>query len=194
VDPDVPDFAVADPDRLRQVLLNLVGNAVKFTTDGEVMVQLRQRPDAAGLSFAVSDTGPGIPADHHAHLFEAFRQADGSMQRQFGGTGLGLAISRRLTELMGGTIEVSSEVGRGTTFCFNIQAELVAGDRAAPSFSSGKYALIVESHPATRDLMEQHLAAWGLEYAVRKEVDSLVSALDAVNRRSERPVDVLVLG
>jgi signal transduction histidine kinase/CheY-like chemotaxis protein/streptogramin lyase len=118
---EVPDRVVGDPDRLRQVLLNLIGNAVKFTSKGGVTIEIgvqSQAGNAATLRFAVRDTGIGIPSDKQDLIFEAFRQADGSTTRKYGGTGLGLAICVRLVNMMGGTIGVESEPGKGSTFHF----------------------------------------------------------------------------
>src|SRR5262249_46025852 len=129
VSPDVPDHVVGDPGRLRQVLVNLVGNAIKFTHHGEVVVTVRSQEsgvwgledgvaDSCLLRFWVRDTGIGIPVDKLATVFQPFEQADRSMTRRYGGTGLGLAISTQLVELMGGEITVSSTVGQGSTFTF----------------------------------------------------------------------------
>lgn len=123
---DVPAAIFGDPTRLRQILLNLASNALKFTTQGKVVISvgvLQQSPDAATLSLAVSDTGIGIAPDALERLFQPFMQADGSTTRRFGGTGLGLSIARRLAELMGGSIEARSELGRGSTFTLRIPCE-----------------------------------------------------------------------
>src|SRR5262245_25979673 len=117
----VPNAVVGDPVRLRQVLVNLVGNAIKFTDKGGATIQVELEsltPDEADLHFAVRDTGIGIPADKHEHIFAAFTQVDASMTRKFGGTGLGLTICAQLVRLMGGRIWLESEVGRGSTFHF----------------------------------------------------------------------------
>jgi len=127
IDPDVPDLLRGDPLRLKQVLLNLIGNAVKFTDQGEVSVQVsvqRELDDAVVLHFCVEDTGIGIPADKQEMIFELFCQADGSTTRKYGGTGLGLTISRQLAELMGGSLQVASEEGRGSRFFFDARFDL----------------------------------------------------------------------
>jgi signal transduction histidine kinase/CheY-like chemotaxis protein len=122
--PQIPRNVVGDPDRLRQILLNLISNAIKFTAKGGIRLNVSPDPETAGdltLHFALTDTGIGIPANKLDLIFEAFRQADGSTTRKFGGTGLGLAICSRLTELMGGRIWVESEEGRGSTFHFTVR-------------------------------------------------------------------------
>ncbi len=138
VDPAVPDDLVGDPGRLRQVIVNLVGNAVKFTERGEVVVRagVEGREDGqVRLHVAVADTGVGIPPDKLASIFEPFEQADGSTTRKYGGTGLGLTISSRLVHMMGGEMWVESEAGRGSTFHFVVRLGLAAGPRAAPAES-----------------------------------------------------------
>jgi signal transduction histidine kinase/CheY-like chemotaxis protein len=133
-DARVPDRVVGDPDRLRQVLVNLIGNAVKFTAEGGVRVAIEiesESADAAVLHFAVSDTGIGIPADKQNLIFEAFRQADGSTTRKYGGTGLGLAICLRLVNMMGGSIRVESQPGKGSTFHFTCRFGLVRDPEGA---------------------------------------------------------------
>ena len=125
VDPEVPERVTGDPTRLRQVVLNLVSNAIKFTDRGQILVHLARDPaNASVLHFVVSDTGIGIPADKQGLIFQAFTQADGSMSRRYGGTGLGLAIAARLVEMMGGRIWVESTVGRGSVFHFTMQTDL----------------------------------------------------------------------
>ena len=124
VAPGVPEQIVGDERRIRQILINLLGNAVKFTSSGSVV--LRVEPDAEGrfLDFSVEDTGIGISSETLGHLFQPFVQADSKMNRRFGGTGLGLAISRRIAEAMGGTITVASNPGRGSTFTFRLPLEI----------------------------------------------------------------------
>src|SRR5262249_5047135 len=123
VTPDVPDALIGDGSRLSQVLVNLVGNAIKFTPSGEVVLKVRrqsQEEDSAKLLFSVRDTGVGIPSHKHRTIFEAFTQVDGSTTRQYGGTGLGLSISSRIVELMGGGIGLESAPGQGSTFSFEL--------------------------------------------------------------------------
>lgn len=134
VDSSVPDFVVGDPFRLRQIILNLVGNAIKFTEHGEVKLTIRAAPqvvtaeDEYAFEFTVSDTGIGIPADKLSLIFDTFQQADGSTTRKFGGTGLGLSISRKLVELMGGQLWVKSDYGKGSQFSFTCITKLGSHD------------------------------------------------------------------
>ena len=143
VDPSVPACVKHDAGRLRQVLTNLLGNSVKFTASGEVVVTVTNRDtgsERARLSFAVRDTGPGIPADRLESIFRPFVQADASTSRRYGGTGLGLAISRQLIELMGGAIQVESEPGAGSTFTATVPAAIGArrrGRAARPAGAAG---------------------------------------------------------
>ncbi|HMH48642.1 MAG TPA: response regulator, partial [Candidatus Acidoferrum sp.] len=170
-----PPGIVGDVTRLRQVLLNLLSNAVKFTERGEVVVSVSaRRLDAADasheLTFAVRDTGIGIPADRLGRLFQSFSQVDASTTRRYGGTGLGLAISRRLTELMGGRIDVTSEAGVGSEFSVTIPA--VAADAplttrrdlsgVQPSLR-GKRVLVVDDNATNRRILAAHLDAWGMQ-------------------------------
>jgi signal transduction histidine kinase len=140
--PGIPHLLLGDPVRLRQVLVNLINNAVKFTETGWIAVKTAvEAADDKGLvlHFTVADTGPGIPADKQQLIFEAFRQVDGSTTRRFGGTGLGLTISARLVELMGGRIWVESELGRGSTFHFTARFRRTPGpDSIAPVEEANK--------------------------------------------------------
>jgi hypothetical protein len=168
--PAMPDWVVGDPVRLRQVLVNLIGNAIKFTERGSVVVSAAPCAPIGrdgDIEFAVSDTGIGIPADKRAHIFEAFTQEDSSTTRRFGGTGLGLTISARLVEMMGGKIWVDSTTGQGSTFHFT--AHLPAGNVAqtaplAPPAASLRPALdilLVEDHPVNQKLALNLLDKWG---------------------------------
>ena len=130
---EIPKTLVGDPLRLRQVLMNLVGNAVKFTSHGKILVQAtieEQTPDAASLRFSISDTGIGIAPENLWKVFSPFTQADSSTTRQFGGTGLGLTISQRLVNLMGGRIWAESQAGKGSTFHFTVKLPIAAQSRA----------------------------------------------------------------
>ncbi len=171
---DIPPVLVGDPGRLRQVLINLVGNAIKFTERGEISVRCKlQSRDSDGvfLEFAVSDTGVGIPQDKLGLVFESFRQVDGSVTRRYGGTGLGLSISRQLVELMGGAIGVESAEGEGTTFYFTVRMGVSDEDRlpvwAVPSVRlDGKRVLVVDDNATNRLILREMLAEWGMEALV----------------------------
>jgi signal transduction histidine kinase/CheY-like chemotaxis protein len=171
--PEVPDRLVGDPARLRQVLINLLGNAIKFTERGEIV--LRVEVDEPGeqatlLRFSVADTGVGIPADKIESIFEAFTQADNSTTRRYGGTGLGLTISRKLVEMMGGRIGVESAEGRGTTFHFTVltgvasgaEAPTAAPEAVASRALSGVPVLIVDDNATNRRILAEQLYRLGL--------------------------------
>ncbi|HEX5755162.1 MAG TPA: ATP-binding protein, partial [Arenimonas sp.] len=160
---------VGDPVRLRQVLTNLVGNAIKFTDKGEVVVGadvLAESDEQLELRFYVRDTGIGIDAAHHAKLFQSFSQADSSTTRKYGGTGLGLAICQRLVKMMGGVIEVASIPGRGSTFSFRVV--LPKGEPAASPTEAFALppmsVLIVDDNATNREILERQLDAWGLHH------------------------------
>ncbi len=162
----VPERVQSDPARVRQVLLNLVNNAIKFTERGEVVVDLRLAAPRAGrpvLRFEVRDTGIGIPPELIDRLFQVFSQVDSSTTRRYGGTGLGLAISKQLVELMGGTIGVSSEPGRGSTFWFELPVDEVASDPAPalPRRLPKLHALIVDDSETNCRVLQEYLRAWG---------------------------------
>ena len=170
VAPDVPDGIVCDPGRLRQIVVNLVGNSIKFTTHGEVVVRVdkeSQTEDEVGLHFSVSDTGVGIPADKLGRLFQAFSQVDSSTTRKYGGTGLGLAISAQLVSLMGGRIWVVSEAGQGSTFHFTTRFRLLKGpppQRATIDLdkTANLSVLIVDDNATNCRILLEVLANWGM--------------------------------
>jgi CheY-like chemotaxis protein len=144
----LPELVIGDQDRLRQVLLNLLNNAVKFTPSGEVVLSvdgLSRKPSCTTVRFSVSDTGIGIAQDKQDRLFQRFSQVDGSVSREFGGTGLGLAISKRLVELMGGTIGVRSAEGQGATFWFEIDLPAAAAEHVGEGLSPRGEAITMPS-------------------------------------------------
>ncbi len=164
IDAACPTTCVSDPTRVRQVLANLVSNAVKFTSVGDVQVLVHRQGDA--LAFTVRDSGIGIPEEAKARLFQPFSQVDASTTRRYGGTGLGLAICRRLVELLGGSIEVESEPGRGSVFRFTIamghEAAAEGREPAPAPWLQGKVAVIVEHSPAVREALGHQLLPWGM--------------------------------
>jgi PAS domain S-box-containing protein len=170
VDPSVPDWLVGDPSRLRQIVVNLVNNAIKFTHQGEVVVEVESAARHNGsveLRFGVQDTGIGIPPEKIDKVFEAFEQADTSTTRQYGGTGLGLAIVRRLTELMGGRVWVESAPGIGSRFSFTVKLKLCdqpQPDRATPKRRAlkGTRTLVVDDNATNRRIVEEVLRNWEL--------------------------------
>jgi len=174
IESDVPEWILTDGTRLRQVLVNLIGNAVKFTRQGEVEVRIGLRSAATGgpqLAILVRDTGDGIPADRIHRLFKPFSQADSSTTRKYGGSGLGLAISRNLAHLLGGDIQLASTSVSGSCFCFTLAAEPVAepagpldapGAALPPVSLHGRRALIVDDNEANRRILSSLLQRWGL--------------------------------
>jgi len=200
VAPDVPEGLVGDPVRLRQVLINLVSNAIKFTEAGEVVVHVRcLSPDAEAIELhvAVVDTGIGIPVDKQETIFEPFSQADSSTTRRFGGTGLGLTISAQLVHMMGGKIWVESEEGKGSTFQFTARFGVPPGPMESPSLSllerlRGQRVLVVDDNATTRLILEEMLTNWGMHPTV---VDSGPAALGMLQRKvSEgKPYDLVLL-
>jgi signal transduction histidine kinase/DNA-binding response OmpR family regulator len=168
ISPDVPDMLKGDPGRLRQVVLNLVGNAIKFTHEGEVVLQVgvgQRTPDGVRLRFSVTDTGIGIPPEQQARIFEAFAQADGSSTRRYGGTGLGLTICAQLVTRMGGTVTVESEVGRGSVFRFDADFGITqssASPAGPPPALEGLRVLIVDDNRTNRRILEGTLRHWGM--------------------------------
>lgn len=187
---ETPDSLVGDATRLRQILVNLVGNAIKFTEAGEVVVTVScesQAESQAELKVAVTDTGIGVSRDKQSVIFDAFTQVDASTTRRFGGTGLGLAIARRLVELMGGRIWVESEPGRGATFFFTTRMELGAGQPTRPAGSerlSGVSALVVDDNATNRRILDDMLSAWGIEPMLAA---SAPEGLHLARRRLENP-------
>lgn len=169
IDPSVPTLLRGDPGRLRQIISNLVGNGIKFTHTGEVAIRVTiesQTGEDALLRFAVRDTGIGIPKDRISLLFEKFTQEDSSTTRRYGGTGLGLAISRQLAELMGGTVGVESEEGRGSEFWFTVRLAVQPGGARSepptlPDLSRVRV-LIVDDNATSREILTMNLNSWGM--------------------------------
>jgi len=197
--PSVPQWVVGDPARLRQVVINLVGNALKFTEAGEVILRIdpQWETDAElSLHFSVSDTGIGIPADRLDGIFEAFRQGDSSTTRHFGGSGLGLTISSQLVEMMDGQMWVQSHEGQGSTFHFTVKfavsTESVSETGANDDETlAGRSVLVVDDNAANRRIIEECLKDWGMQAT---GVESASSALDELKRMAaaDEPFDLLV--
>lgn len=195
VDPNVPANAVGDPGRLRQVLMNLVGNSLKFTERGEIQVAARLDSHSRNetvLLFSVRDTGIGISAEKQQMIFEAFSQAESSTTRKYGGTGLGLAISRKLVNMMGGQLRVESEPGMGSTFYFTIQAGHAQGALQSEPLMlpelAGVRVLIVDDNATNRRLLEDSVKRWGMLPTVAESADS---ALQLLNASPTKPALVL---
>jgi two-component system, sensor histidine kinase and response regulator len=185
VEPEVPEAVLGDPGRIRQVLVNLIGNAIKFTERGEILVTAKVQSEGeeqVRVHFTVRDTGVGIPPEKQNKVFEAFSQADGSMARRYGGTGLGLTICVRLVEMMGGKIWVESELGKGSAFQFVIELG-VQTDRTArklavpPERLRNLHALIVDDNSTNRRVLQGMLKRWGMKPTA---VDSGKTALQAM--------------
>jgi len=200
LEPDVPGSLIGDPVRLGQVLLNLVGNAIKFTERGEVIVNVdvdKRDDSSVTLHFRVRDTGIGIPLEKQKKLFEAFEQADSSTTRRYGGTGLGLAISKRITELMGGKIWIESAAGQGSTFHFTAALAPVATpahDAKSLSMQSllGVRALIIDDNSTNRRILLEVLRRWQMR---PEDADSGPRGLNKLDQasRSGQPFQLILL-
>ncbi|MGE3310572.1 MAG: PAS domain S-box protein [Limisphaerales bacterium] len=184
IEPGSPRHVLGDPSRLEQVLNNLIGNAIKFTSQGEVVVRLdggNVEGDKALLRFSVSDTGIGIEEEARPRVFQAFAQADGSMSRRYGGTGLGLTITRKFVELMGGEIDFESEVGKGTTFWFTVRLDRVLQPKSSPAQSTvlaGRRVLILDDSASQRSAI-----AYAIDMLAPARVESvgtIAAALDSL--------------
>ena len=204
VDDSIPKILVSDVTRLRQILVNLIGNAVKFTSQGEVVIEVTpsahgartvhpgeerdtdfiRHPEQWMLQFSVRDTGIGIPVDKQHRLFKSFQQVDASTTRQYGGTGLGLAICKRLAELMGGKIWVESDAGRGATFHFTIETKATAAS-TPPNWQTsqpqlaGKRLLLVEDSTTNRKIIQHRAAQWGMVVDCAADSTETVASLQA---------------
>ena len=207
VAPDVPDDLLGDPNRLRQIIVNLIGNALKFTEQGEVVVTVQKwngKMPATGqgspgaqptvnLHFAVRDTGIGIPKDKIGKLFQKFTQVDASTTRKYGGTGLGLSIAQQLVELMGGEIWIASEVGKGSTFQFTARFGLApATFHERPAALQGLPVLIVDDNATSRRILQELIASWGMLPAAAESAESALALLERAERNA-RPFALLLL-
>ncbi|MCP4350444.1 MAG: response regulator [Desulfobacterales bacterium] len=191
---DVPSLLRGDPGRLRQVLINLAGNAVKFTHKGEIVISVsldNETETHATVRFAVTDTGVGIPDDRLDHIFESFSQADGSTARNYGGTGLGLAISKQLIQMMGGQISVESEYGKGSTFWFMAvfekqqQTEIREKvSRVLPPNIREKRIIAVEPNRTNRDVLCAHLKFWNCRYTAVSRADEALAEMHQAAREN----------
>ncbi len=186
VDSELPNNLIGDPGRLRQVIINLVGNAIKFTHEGEVLIEVRPvelKDDEIQLRFAIRDTGIGIPQELQQRVFKEFVQADTSTTRRYGGTGLGLAISSQLVNMMGGQVSIESEVGKGTTFRFTarfgVSSEQPPSHRTQLSALAGMPVMVVDDNSTNRRILDEMLASWQLK---PKVVESGPAALAELQR------------
>ena len=194
VDDAVPDALLGDPGRLRQVLLNLAGNSIKFTRRGEVVLSVavdRREDSQVDLKFSVRDTGIGIPADKQPFVFDSFSQADGSMTRRFGGTGLGLAISKRLVAIMDGQMGLESEVGKGTTIQFTarfeVQPALAVPVEAPAADLNGLSVLVLDDNRTNRRILEGVPRGWQMNPSPVENAPAAFALLE------QRSFDLLLL-
>jgi two-component system sensor histidine kinase/response regulator len=194
---EVPRYLLGDPGRLRQIVMNLTANAIKFTDCGDVVVEVTveaESEEAATIRVAVTDTGIGITEEARDRLFQSFSQADGSTTRKYGGTGLGLAICKRLVELMGGTIGVTSQVGVGSCFWFSVKLpKQIAGPQVVDTTSvllTGLHILIVDGKAINRKILELMTKKWGMQPTL---VTSASEALMALTQAQRQPAFDLVL-
>ncbi|MBS0354248.1 MAG: response regulator [Proteobacteria bacterium] len=195
VGPEVPAVLIGDPTRLRQVLTNLVGNAIKFTDKGEVEVVVRARlleDRGALLEVDVRDSGIGIAEDKHAAIFGAFSQADESTTRKYGGTGLGLAISKRIVELMGGTISVSSGLGQGSVFSFSVHVDVPAQPLADGPVFGARRVLVAAGNQALRRCVGLQLRSLGVDVRDVADGEALLAQLQAA-QAGNAPYDWLLM-
>ena len=200
VSSDIAETVVGDPGRLRQILINLIGNALKFTKEGEISLKVQadeMENDASTLHFTVSDTGVGIAAGKLNAIFESFSQADTSTTREYGGTGLGLTISKRLIEMMGGRIWVESELGHGSHFHFTVrlktalQPEVVAGVAPTHTVLSGVKVLIVDDNRTNRRILEGLVKRWEMNPTTAADGEKALAALLAA-RETDEPYELIL--
>jgi PAS domain S-box-containing protein len=204
IDPDLPEVLLGDSMRLQQILINLGGNAVKFTAQGQIVIAIHQVPatdaptESVDLEFSVTDSGIGIAPEHQARIFTGFAQAEGSTTRKYGGTGLGLAISQRLVQAMGGTLELSSVVGQGTRFFFTVRlpvaqtipTELQVVARQPPQRLR---ALIVDDNPVARELMQRATSLWTSSCEVASSGEQALALVRKASDEGAAPFEVVYL-
>jgi len=183
VDPDVPDRLVGDPTRVRQVLVNLLGNAIKFTAAGSVILRVAKEGETGDhfrLRFSVTDTGIGLTAEQRQRIFEPFAQAETGTSRRYGGTGLGLPISAHLAQMMNGRLDVESEPGKGSSFHFIAELDRVPRTyrtKANPSPLQGVRIAVAEHHPEQRRVLGEILASWGMAAILVEDAPQVLAAL-----------------
>ncbi|HET9325996.1 MAG TPA: response regulator [Candidatus Eisenbacteria bacterium] len=200
ISPDAPARLMGDPGRLRQIVVNLVGNAIKFTEHGEVVVEVVARShdaESVELHVMVRDTGIGIPSEDQARIFEAFAQGDSSTTRQFGGTGLGLAITEQLVRLMKGKVWVESTPGQGSTFHFTARFGLAGADEGAPAPVDptrlrGLRVLVVDDNATNRRILGEMLSNWRLDPTLVEGAPAALTALEGA-RRASRPFHMVLI-
>jgi PAS domain S-box-containing protein len=200
VSPEIPPLLLGDPGRLRQVLMNLTSNAIKFSPHGSVVSKAllsSLTEHELVLRFEVSDTGVGISEQQQARLFQPFVQADGTTSRKYGGTGLGLAISKSLVELMGGSIGLESELGKGSTFWFNVPLRIAGQDTIPSSRSnkpdlSGLRVLVVDDEPLARDVIHNYVTSWGMRNGMASNAADALSLLRRAHAENDR-YDLLIV-
>src|SRR6185503_2342471 len=200
VDAAIPHTLRGDPGRMRQILVNLLGNAIKFTEQGEVVLRVTREAatsqEEVVLHFSVRDTGLGIPKDRQKSIFEAFTQADGSTTRTYGGTGLGLTISSQLVELMGGRLWVESEVGKGSTFHFTVNFQLANAATLQATVADAvdlqdRHVLIANANSTNRRVLEAMVLGWRMVPTLTASVAEALAALRSA-QKSGRPFDLVL--
>ncbi|MFT3782490.1 MAG: response regulator [Nibricoccus sp.] len=200
IPPDLPRQVIGDPGRLRQVLMNLLGNAVKFTERGEVTVAVGREEETSShiqLHFEISDTGVGMKEETLQQLFRPFSQADASTTRRFGGTGLGLAISKQLVTLMGGRVGVQSQPGHGSTFWFTVRLEKQPGAKAAADLAplnsiAGARVLVIGDHATNLKIVSQNLEAWKIRFEIAKSTQEALEK-GAAASQGEGPFRAVII-
>ncbi len=193
INPNIPRFAVVDPVRLKQILVNLLGNAIKFTEAGEVEIKLtfvQKNASTGQFRFSVRDTGIGISDDQQNKLFKAFTQADTTTTRKFGGTGLGLTISNMLAQKMGGEIQIISSQGKGSNFFFTVETEFEIGEKLDSNNSEIelKRVLVIDDNDNNRLILEHTFNNWGIEYS---GIDNGLSAIKLISH--SKPFDLIII-